>query len=48
MNPTKNKPEVDFQHVNEVIFSNQLNKISRLLSEGPDELHMALIRIYTA
>jgi hypothetical protein len=48
MNPVKNKPPVNFQLVNEVIFSNQLNKVSRLLTEGPDELHMALIRIYFA
>jgi hypothetical protein len=46
-NPIKNRP-VDFPRVNEVIFSNQLNKVTRLLAEGGDELHLALIRIYFA
>jgi hypothetical protein len=48
VNPVKNKPAVEFEQVNEVIFSNQLNKVARLLTEGGDEVHLALIRIYFA
>lgn len=44
----KNKPMVDYRRVNEIIFSNELNKVRRLLSEGSDEVHLALLRIYWA
>lgn len=46
--PSKGKAVFDYRRVNEIIFSNQLNKITRLLTEGNDELHFALIRIYYA
>lgn len=46
--PSKNKMNIDFQNINEVIFSNQLNKIAALLKEASDEAHFALIRIYLA
>jgi hypothetical protein len=40
------KIDTKFKAINEVIFSNQLNKILNLLSIASDEVHLALIRIY--
>lgn len=46
--PSKGKAAFDYRRVNEIIFSNQLNKITRLLTDGNDELHFSLVRIYYA
>lgn len=43
----KNK-NVEYKVINQVIFSNQINKIVKILTESQDEVHLALIRIYFA
>ena len=37
---------MNYSKVNQVVFSSQLNKVVGLLTEGPDNVHLALLRIY--
>lgn len=38
--------EADFEAVDRVVFSAQLNKVLAVLTEGSDEVHLSLLRIY--
>ena len=40
--------EPNFNFANSVIFSSQLNKVLALLTEGDDDVHSSLLRIYIA
>jgi hypothetical protein len=40
--------EANFKKVNEVVFSSQLNKVLALLTEGDNDVHSSLLRIYIA
>ena len=37
---------MNYSKVNQVVFSSQLNKVVGVLTEGADNVHLALLRIY--